>query len=85
MVDNELDMFTENLVVPEFDKHVIKLCGHDEYHNPVQDMEVMSKWGCQKLQCTHNLQRAMEMAVKNQRILKSALGIKWSQLLNAHD
>ena len=43
MVDNELDMFTENLVVPEFDKHVIKLCGHDEYHNPVQDMEVMSK------------------------------------------
>ena len=29
---DESDMFTKNLAGPEFNKNMIKLCGHNEYH-----------------------------------------------------
>ena len=37
---------------------------------------------CQELQCTHDLQRALDMGVKTQRTFRSVLGMKWTQLSN---
>ena len=44
MVNNESDMFSKNLVGPEFNKHVAKLCGHNKYYNSMQDMESHEQW-----------------------------------------
>ena len=49
-MNNKLDMFAKNLVGLEFNKHAKKLCGHDKYYNPVQDIASHEQERCQELQ-----------------------------------